>query len=90
MDIQNYMNDGANYQAQAVLAFVRRQNDTILNYSWNDEFKSYEDRLNVGRWENCREQGYVISMNTRNGNQLNIAFLNTVTLILFMLLCGNK
>ena len=51
--IENYMNDGANWQAQAVLAYVREHISEI----------DYEDfTARVGRYENCREQGYVLSI----------------------------
>lgn len=72
-NIKNYLDDGANFQAQAVLAFVRSGCD--IEESWSDKFKKYEAKIKVGRWENCREQGYVLSMLTRNyKKQLNIAF----------------
>lgn len=51
--IENYMNDGANWQAQAVLAYVREH---ILEIDYEDF------TARVGRYENCREQGYVISI----------------------------
>ena len=51
--IENYMNDGANWQAQAVLAYMREHISEI----------DYEDfTARVGRYENCREQGYVLSI----------------------------
>lgn len=61
-NLQNYMNDGANYQAQAVLAFLR------LYLSDLDSLI-----IEVARWENCREQGYVMMIKL-DGKQLNIAF----------------
>lgn len=73
MDLNNYMNDGANYQSQAVLAFVKSNYNNILDYSWNGEHKNYNVSLQVGRWENCREQGYVITIRSSR-EQLNIAF----------------
>jgi hypothetical protein len=48
--LHNYLEDGANYQAKCVLIFLQR----ILE-------EDDEKRIAVGRWENCREQGYVIS-----------------------------
>lgn len=63
--------DGANPQAQAVLAY-------LAGFGGIEE--SYEDRRflaepTVARWYNCREQGYVVSMRSRRGNrQINIAF----------------
>lgn len=70
--LSNYQQDGANYQARAVLCFV--QNFTIEE-SWNTERKEYDAELKVSRWENCREQGYIISMRSKDRRrQLNIAF----------------
>lgn len=67
MKVSNYLNDGANYQAQAALAFLR--------WSFQDEAMEPD----VARWENCREQGYVLSMIRRDSktgdfHQFNIAF----------------
>jgi len=58
--LQNYMDDGANHQAKAVLAFMQVHDGMA--------------QPEVARWENCREQGYVISMKNENGDQINIAF----------------
>lgn len=68
----NYNNDGANYQAQAVLAYLQR-GDFLIEESWNAELGAYAAQPTVSRWENCREQGYVICL--RKGvEQINIAF----------------
>lgn len=55
VDISNYLNDGAGWQAQAVLAFVRG-NITRLT---DDKYYEQNIKVEVGRYENCREQGYV-------------------------------
>lgn len=66
--LSNYFNDGADPQAQAVLA--------LLQFMWDDEHdKNFHTEAEVGRWENCREQGYVISISGGpDHEQLNIAF----------------
>lgn len=54
--IESYMNDGANWQAQSVLAYIR----SMCGY-----LKCASDKpvsINVGRFENSREQGYVFSL----------------------------
>lgn len=61
--LKDYMNDGANFQAQAVLCFIK-----------DFDFDLGGAIVNVGRWENCREQGYVLSLVNKNYEQLNIAF----------------
>lgn len=73
MKIHDYMNDGANYQAQAVLAFLRPLSN--IESSWSDELHRYTANVEIARWENCREQGYVVSLKTQDySRQLNIAF----------------
>jgi hypothetical protein len=76
-DVLHYHSDGANRQAQAVLAMFQYFLCDGIESSWNDEFKHYDARIDVARWENCREQGYVLSLRPRysfGGKQLNIAF----------------
>tara|TARA_R110002012_G_scaffold90697_1_gene221622 strand:- start:441 stop:866 length:426 start_codon:yes stop_codon:yes gene_type:complete len=70
--LENYLEDGANYQARATLMFLQR--DADIEESWNDEWKRYDAEIQVARWENCREQGYVVSLRNKKREQLNIAF----------------
>lgn len=56
--INYYLNDGANHQAQAVLALVRGM---AINFLDNIASNDY-GKLFVGRYENCREQGYVFTL----------------------------
>lgn len=66
--------DGANCQAQAVLAYIRYAQSGI-EPSWNADAKDYDARPQVYRWHNCREQGYVICMRGKGRHgQINIAF----------------
>ena len=61
--ISNYLNDGANWQAQAVLSYVRAfifQVEDLVNYQHKDLKLFISTR--AGRFENCREQGYVFSI----------------------------
>jgi hypothetical protein len=58
IDVKNYLNDGANYKAQAVLAIIRGYRDEIAEVANHHE----SVMVNVGRFENCREQGYVFSL----------------------------
>lgn len=67
-----YLQDGADHQAQAVLCFLKVRN---VEDSWNQDLKKYDAEPTVGRWENCREQGYIISLRSKDfKRQLNIAF----------------
>lgn len=73
--LENYLQDGANYQARATLMFLQR--NANIESSWNQEYKCYNAEINVARWENCREQGYIVSLCSKKfggGEQLNIAF----------------
>ncbi len=73
MKLNNLFNDGANYQAQAVACFLKGKGD--IEASWNKELHRYEAEIKVARWENCREQGYVVSLKSKDfAKQLNIAF----------------
>jgi hypothetical protein len=71
MELKNYMTDGSGYQARCVLAFLQRRD---IEESWNNDFKCYEAKTQIGRWENCREQGYVVYLRNKQYVQLNIAF----------------
>lgn len=70
MNIRNYMDDGANWQAQAVLAYLRNM---TIEESWDDNFHRYTTEIEVARWHNCREQGYVAKLYSKDcAKQLNI------------------
>jgi len=62
INIENYMHDGANWQAQSVLAYLRVTKNNAINKTWNKEFYKYDASVEVGRYENCREQGYIFSV----------------------------
>lgn len=62
IDVDKYMNDGANWQAQSVLAYLRVAKNMCLDKTWNKEFHKYDASVEVGRYENCREQGYIFSV----------------------------
>ena len=61
--IEYYMEDGANWQAQCVLAYLRSMGKSEVEYlTWNKEKHRAEGELQVGRCENCREQGYIFTL----------------------------
>lgn len=70
INIENYMHDGANWQAQSVLAYLRVTKNDAINKTWNKKFLKYDASVEVGRYENCREQGYIFSV-LYNGEQRN-------------------
>ena len=68
--IENYLRDGANWQAQAVLAYLRTQVFRVEEEL--TKVKPSFARLKVGRYENNREQGYVFTIEV-DGKQRNYA-----------------
>lgn len=72
--LQNYFSDGANCNVQSVLCLLKHKIGNGIEESWNDEYKTYEADIKVARWENGREQGYIVYLINKNNEQLNIAF----------------
>lgn len=71
--VQN--NDGADFQSQAVLAYVRYLISDGLVDSWNPITSEYQADIRVTRYDNCREQGYIIYLrNLGRTEQINICF----------------
>ena len=71
-NLQHYLQDGASQQARATLMFLQGLGN--VEESWNTEWKTYDSEIKVARWENCREQGYIVSIKDKKHDQLNIAF----------------
>lgn len=61
IDIKSYMNDGACWQAQAVLACLRYAVKSNL-YKIGEGQDAHEPIVQIGRYENGREQGYVVRL----------------------------
>ena len=73
MNLKNYLQDGANAQARAVLMLM--QDFTPQSVRHIEKDFTYYAHIDVARWENCREQGYILSMrNSTHKEQLNIIF----------------
>src|SRR4051812_35854363 len=67
--------DGAGFQAQAVLAYLRYFIGSGIEESWNAKWNQYEAEPRVVRLDNCREQGYIVWLRSRDSkHQINIAF----------------
>ena len=60
--IECYLNDGADWQAQSVLCCLRSIKESIVGKTWSESTHHYEAMIYVGRYENCREQGYVFTI----------------------------
>ena len=70
INIGYYLEDGANWQAQCVLAYLRTMGKSEVEYlTWNKEKSRAKGELQVGRCENCREQGYIFTL-TYSAKQL--------------------
>ena len=69
---RHFFDDGANWQAQSVACYLNSFDG--LDLSWDKERCRYLADVKISRWENCREQGYVITMRAPNNKQINIAF----------------
>lgn len=64
VQVDKYLDDGANWQAQSVLAYLRSMYSWVVNKTYNGNYN--EATFTVGRYENCREQGYVFSLHYKN------------------------
>ena len=69
-----YLNDGASFQAKAVLAYICDIIGEGLENTFNGDKNTYDAIPVVARWSNGREQGYVISLENYHEKQINIAF----------------
>jgi hypothetical protein len=71
--LESYFEDGACVAAQAVMVLAKGM--STIDSSWNSEYKEYDAKIKVARWENCREQGYVFFLRSKDyQRQLNVAF----------------
>lgn len=89
--IEEYLNDGANWQAQAVLAYLRAAAWNVNDISYVPKSNDCAFRVKVGRYENCREQGYVFTLwywnkqrhyavyEHRNTDRITVLISNTLT-----------
>ena len=69
VQIDKYLDDGANWQAQSVLSYLRSMYSWVVDGTYNREKHFSEADFMVGRYENCREQGYVFSLRYKNGQR---------------------
>lgn len=67
-NIEYYLNDGANYQAQMILCYLRNREIEIAEdcHLEGEDFLFSTNHIEVGRFENCREQGYIFGLNIRS------------------------
>lgn len=60
--LEYYLQDGANWQAKTVFAIFQNQSIQVLDEVWNKNLHRSDASIYVGRYENCREQGYVFTL----------------------------
>ena len=65
VNIENYLEDGADWTAQAVLAHLKGKVWRLLSDKYYDKGVS----INVGRYENFRENGYVFTVKYDNNKE---------------------
>jgi len=68
------MQDGAHWQSRAVLVCLQGLNDGKIEASYNEKTNKHDVTIEVARWENGREQGYICSLVVPFAKQLNICF----------------
>ena len=62
MNIKNHFVDGANWQAQCVAIYLRQYQIEVVERTWDKEWHEYKARIEIGRCENGREQGYIFTL----------------------------
>lgn len=62
-DLKNYFEDGAKWQEQVVLMMLKGRLDEVTDNTYDKDYLyRYHADVQVGRYENCREQGYVFTL----------------------------
>lgn len=71
--LENYLYDGAGWQARAVMCYLQSRVEVILDKTYTgNSWDLYEGRLFVTHYLNGREKGYVFSLRYK-GKQVNYA-----------------
>ncbi len=60
IELQDYLQDGANYKARAIMCILQGRINEIKGADGLGHSKDV--MIHVGRFENCREQGYVFTL----------------------------
>lgn len=70
LNIEHYMVDGAKWQEQVIMMILKGRIREVTNDTYNTEYHKYDAEVVIGRYENCREQGYVFSLKYKEFKQL--------------------
>ena len=74
--LENYLYDGAKFQARMVMCYLQSQYESILDKTYTgNAWDSFEGKLFINRYDGCREQGYVFSLRYKD-KQVNYAVFN--------------
>jgi len=60
IELQNYLQDGANYKARAIMCILQGRINEIKDAVGVAHYKDV--MIQIGRFENCREQGYAFTL----------------------------
>lgn len=60
IELENYLQDGANYKARAIMCILQGRINEIKDADGLGHSKDV--MIHIGRFENCREQGYVFTL----------------------------
>lgn len=61
--IENYLYDGAGWQARAVMCYLQDCYESILSATYTgNAWDSYEGKIGFVRYDGCREQGYTFML----------------------------
>ena len=61
-DLEHYFEDGAKWQEQVVLMILKGRMIEVIGDTYDTKKSEYKAKICVGRYENCREQGYVFTL----------------------------
>jgi len=71
--IGNDLKDGADKQSKETLMHLKKH-IPFTKKTWNGEFEFYKSEVNIERWGDGSDQGYLVSLTNEKNNRLNIGF----------------
>lgn len=74
ISIENYLYDGAGWQARMVMCYLQSRYETILDKTYTkNAWSPYEGQIFINQYQYGREKGYVFSLRYKNEKQVNYA-----------------
>lgn len=62
VNLEHYFVDGAKWQEQVILMILKGRILEVIDNTYDNTLRAYKASIEVGRYENCREQGYVFTL----------------------------